>query len=225
MDVLPTSGLIDEIAESVPGGVPVLVSLSVLPFVAVVGVMLVISLISEMTILKIAARLLSPVPEKLSVRLLELTENLIEGLTVLRSPKALLYVLLLSLPVWLLETGMAIVIGLGFDLSDSFDSNFEFFAAVLLFMSVANLAGVVPSVSGGIGPFEFFGAASLVAMGVADAEAGAFVLTVHIALLVPVSILGFILLVMDGTSLRALFSGARSVPIAPDSANAPEASP
>ncbi len=132
------------------------------------------------------------------------------------------------LPVWLLETVMAFVIALGFDISGSFDSNFEFFAAILLFIAVANLAGVVPSVSGGLGPFEFFGAVSLVAMGVADAEAGAFVLTVHIALLVPVTIAGGIVLFMDGTSLRSLFSGARAAPMegeAPGAADAPEASP
>lgn len=226
--VLPTSGLIDELAESVPGGVPVLISLSVLPFVGVVAAMLVVSLVSEATILKFTATLLSPAPEKIRLRALGLAENLIEGLTVLRSPSALLYVLLLSLPVWLLETVMAFVIAFGFDISDSFDSNFEFFAAILLFMSVANLAGVVPSVSGGVGPFEFFGAAVLVAMGVADAQAGAYVLTVHIALLVPVSILGFIVLLMDGTSLRSLFKGARAAPIAgdtPAAAEAPESGP
>lgn len=216
--VLPTSGLVDELAESVPGGVPVLVSLSVLPFIGVVGAMLVVSLVSEATILRFTARLLSPAPEKIRLRVLGLSEHLIEGITVLRSPSALLYVLLLSLPVWLLETVMAFVIAFGFDISDSFDSNFEFFAAILLFMSVANLAGVVPSVSGGIGPFEFFGAAVLVAMGVMDAEAGAYVLTVHVALLVPVSILGFIVLIMDGTSLRSLFKGARAAPADGDGA-------
>ena len=49
--VLPTSGLIDELAESVPGGVPVLISLSVLPFGGVVAAMLVVSLVSEATLL------------------------------------------------------------------------------------------------------------------------------------------------------------------------------
>ena len=221
--VLPTSGLIDELAEFVPGGVPVLISISVLPFVGVVGAMLVISLMSETTILRFTATLLSPMPEKIRVRALDLAENLIEGLTVLRSPSALLYILVLSLPVWLLEVAMAFVIALGFDISGSFDSNFEFFAAMLLFIAVANLAGVVPSVSGGLGPFEFFGAVSLVAMGVAEAEAGAFVLTVHIALLVPVTIAGGIVLLMDGTSLRSLFKGARAAPIAGDTPAAAEA--
>ncbi len=110
------------------------------------------------------------------------------------------------------------------DISGSFDSNFEFFAAILLFIAVANLAGVVPSVSGGLGPFEFFGAVSLVAMGVADAEAGAFVLTVHVALLVPVTIAGGIVLFMDGTSIRSLFSGARAAPLEGEASGTAEVS-
>jgi uncharacterized membrane protein YbhN (UPF0104 family) len=118
----------------------------------------------------------------------------------------------MSLPVWLFEAAMLVVIALGFDIADSFDTNAEFLAAILLFTAVANLAGVVPSVSGGIGPFEFFGAATLVGTGVAEAEAATYVLTAHVALLVPVSILGVIVLVLDGTSLRSLVKRAESGP-------------
>ncbi len=209
---LPTSGLLDELSASVPGGAPVLISLSVLPFIGVTAVMAVISLVSEKTVLLWIGKFLTPLPEGIRVKALSLSEKLIEGITVLRSPKALLNVLIMSLPVWLFEAAMLLVIALGFDIADSFDTTAEFVGAILLFTAVANLAGVVPSVSGGIGPFEFFGAAALVGMGVADAEAATYVLTAHIALLVPVSILGAVLLILDGTSLRSLLKRAESGP-------------
>ena len=209
---LPTSGLLDELSGSVPGGTPILVAISVLPFVGVTGVMVVISLVSENTVLIWIGKFLTPFPERIREKALVVSAKLIEGLTVLKSPKALLAVLLMSLPVWLLEAAMLVVIALGFNIADSFDTNAEFIAAILLFTSVANLAGVVPSVSGGIGPFEFFGAATLVGMGVAEAEAATYVLTAHIALLVPVSILGVVMLIMDGTSLKSLVKQAESGP-------------
>jgi uncharacterized protein (TIRG00374 family) len=209
---LPTSGLLDELSASVPGGAPVLISVSVLPFIGVTGVMVVISLVSESTVLRWIGRFLTPMPPGIQAKALSISERLIEGLTVLRSPKALGAVLLMSLPVWLFEAAMLAVIALGFDIADSFDTNAEFLAAILLFTAVANLAGVVPSVSGGIGPFEFFGAATLVAAGVADAEAATYVITAHVALLVPVSILGVVMLLLDGTSLRSLVKKAETGP-------------
>jgi uncharacterized protein (TIRG00374 family) len=209
---LPTSGLLDELSASVPGGALILIAVSVLPFIGVTGVMVVISLVSEKTVLLWIGKFLTPLPAGIQAKALSVSEKLIEGLTVLKSPKALGAVLLMSLPVWLFEVAMLVVIALGFDISDSFDTNAEFLAAILLFTAVANLAGVVPSVSGGIGPFEFFGAATLVGTGVAEAEAFPYVLTAHVALLVPVSILGGVMLLLDGTSLRSLVKRAETGP-------------
>ncbi len=81
-------------------------------------------------------------------------------------------------------------------------------AAIGLFMAIANLALVVPSTAGGVGPFNFFGAATLVALGVGDAEAGAYVLTAHIALLLPVTLLGLVVLLTDHVSLKTLMDRA-----------------
>ncbi len=210
---LPTSALLEDLANDVPGGTPVLIFLSVAPFVSVIGVMAVVTVASPERVLSLVGFFLVPLPAGLREKFVLLAERLIEGLTVLRSPRALAAVMLLSLPVWLLEAAMILIIALGFDLQDAFATDTEFVAAMLLFMATANLAGIVPSVSGGVGPFEFFGAATLVALGVADAEAGAFALTVHVALLVPVTVLGGVLLLLDGTSIRALLRHAQTTDV------------
>ena len=139
----------------------------------------------------------------------ELVRSLLSGLTVVRSPKAFFTVFLYSIPVWAMEAAMYYLIALGFDVRSQFDSQLEFIAVLLVFTAAANLAGVLPSSAGSWGPFDFFGAAALVAVGVPKEIAVGFALTVHVALWVPVTVLGAILLVMDGSSLRRLMRGVR----------------
>ena len=104
---------------------------------------------------------------------------------------------------------MYYLIALGFDLRPVFDSQVEFVAVILVFTAAANLAGVLPSTAGSWGPFDFFGAAALVALGVSQEVAAAYAVTVHVALWVPPTVLGAVLLVLDGRSLSGLLKGVR----------------
>ena len=117
---------------------------------------------------------------------------------------------------------MYYLIALGFDLRPVFDSQIEFIAAIMVFTSAANLAGVLPSTAGSWGPFDFFGAAALVALGVGQDVAAAFALTVHVALWLPPTVLGALLLILDGNSLSGLMKGAKDSdqPIAGESSSA-----
>ena len=208
--VLPTSGLLDNLAADVPGGVPILITLSTVLLLVIIGVLAVAIFASESTVLNVVEQLLAPLPARIRGRLLAMSANLIEGLKVLRSPKALVAVIVLSLPVWLLEAGMILVIALGFDVFDALDSTSELIAVVLLFTATVNLSGVVPAFAGGIGSFEFIGAATLASIGISGVDAGLYVLTVHVALLLPVTVLGGVMLYMDGTSFRKLVGRARA---------------
>ena len=80
---------------------------------------------------------------------------------------------------------------------------------ILVFTSAANLAGVLPSTAGSWGPFDFFGAAALIALGVGQEVAAAYALTVHVILWIPPTILGVLLLVLDDRSLSGLMRGAK----------------
>jgi uncharacterized protein (TIRG00374 family) len=206
--VMPTSGLIDRLALSVPGGAPVLVVVSLAPFVVVGAIVLLITSAPRGASLAILVRVagLLPVPASLKQRALVMAERLVDGLTVVRTPRKLATVLTISLPVWLLEGAMYLVIAYGFGIDDHFSGMPQLLAAVMMFTAIANLALIVPSASGGIGPFEFFGAATLVALGVPEGTAAIYALTVHVALLLPVTVLGAVLVLADGLSFRSLIS-------------------
>lgn len=201
---LPVSGVLDRVAESIPGGTTVLIVVSILPFGAVAAVLIVVAFVSSESVLRVIERLLAPVPERARGPLMGLIARLLDGLTAIRSPRGLLALFLLSLPVWLLEAGMYYLISLGFDVGSVFGGSGEVIAVILVFTAAANLAGVFPSSAGSWGPFDFFGAAALIALGVENSVATGYAVTVHVALWVPVTLLGAVLLLADGTSLGQL---------------------
>ena len=204
---LPASGAFGDFVDTVPGGAAVLTVVALVPFIGVLGVVVVITVISQDTILRLAARVFAPLPAGLEAKVMALSASLLQGLSVVNSPKAFMRVFLYSLPVWGFEAAMYYLIGMGFDLGSQFGSQQELIAVILVFTAAANLAGVLPSSAGSWGPFDFFGAAALVALGVPNAVASGFALTVHVALWVPVTVLGAIMLLADGSSLRKLVEG------------------
>jgi hypothetical protein len=190
---------------------------AVMPFVVVAGVLVVIAFVPAGTVLKTIERIIAPLPEKLRVPLLSLVARLLDGLTVIRSPRGLAALFLLSLPVWAFEAGMYYLISLGFDVGQSFESVGQLVGVILVFTAAANLAGVFPSSAGSWGPFDFFGAAALIALGVENGVATGYAVTVHVALWVPVTALGAVLLMADGTSLGHLIDRSkRGVQMKPD---------
>ena len=201
---------VGDISSDIPGGATVLALVALLPFVGVFSVVLVISTASTNTVLGWLDRMMFMVGKNLRTRLLGIAERLLEGLTVVSSPVDLAKVFAWSLPVWAAEAVMYYLIAIGFDLRPIFDSQMEFIAAILVFTSAANLAGVLPSTAGRWGPFDFFGAAALVALGVGQEVAAAYALTVHVALWVPPTVVGGIILILDGNSLSGLMKGAKA---------------
>jgi len=200
---------VGDISSEVPGGALVLALVALLPFVAVLTVVIVISTASSKTVLGWLDRMMFMVGGSLRTRLLGIAERLLEGLTVISSLKDLAKVFAWSIPVWAAEAVMYYLIAQGFDLRSVFDSQVEYIAAILVFTAAANLAGVLPSTAGSWGPFDFFGAAALVTLGVGQDVAAAYALTVHVALWLPPTVLGAVLLILDGSSLSKLMKGAR----------------
>ena len=204
---LPVGGAFGRFTDEVPGGAPVLAAVALLPFVAVMAMVIVIMAVSHDNMMKFLARISTPVPEGLRMRALALAASLLKGLTVVNSPKALIAVFLYSLPVWALEAAMYYLIALGFNLESYFGSQLELIAVILVFTGAANLAGVLPSSAGSWGPFDFFGAVALIALGVPNSTAIGYAITVHVALWLPVNVLGAVFLITDGSSLRKLMEG------------------
>lgn len=133
---------------------------------------------------------LGPMPDRVAHRVETMVESFLSGLGVLRSRRDLALVAGTSLLAWLLEAGMywTIALGFGATLSDVMT-----FAAALMTTGIANLATLIPSSPGYVGPFET--ATVLVVNGALDVPrtiALSYAIVVHAALWAPITILGAI---------------------------------
>ena len=147
-----------------------------------------------------------PLPERPRLLVTEIADRFLAGFHSLRSIRLTLAALGLSLAAWLAESGMYLIIGthvFGLSLPPS---------AYILTTAFANLFAMVPSAPGYIGPFDAGALGSLALFGLTGSGVGtAYVFVLHLALLIPVSLLGFVYLWRYGLSLRTLWSSkARS---------------
>lgn len=127
-------------------------------------------------------------------------DGFLEGLGFLRSPWSVLMVFVTSVVIWLLETGKYWFV------MHAFDFQVGFFALMLM-NGVVNLATTVPSAPGYIGTFDTPGIAVLRAYGVDQATATGYTLVLHVALWLPITVVGAWYLAREGIrwseSLRA----------------------
>ncbi len=144
-------------------------------------------------------------PARFRVMAAEVIHGFVEGLATLNSPRKHAILFLGSLPVWLAEAGVYLIVAYSFNLDAWFDSFWLLAAAVLLVTVTSNLITAVPASIGGIGPFEVVAQQTLVALGIGAAVAAAYTVAVHlVALWLPVNIAGLLLLLWHNLSLRRL---------------------
>lgn len=153
---------------------------------------------------KVVHRLLRVLPAPVRRRIEDMFWRFLDGLAVLRSPRRLVLIYLVSVPVWVAEAAMFFVIAFGFRIDAAFPHWGYLAATMVLTTAIANLGTSAPSTGGGVGPFEFFAQATLVILGVGAATASAFAITVHLALLAPVTLLGLFYLWTQNISLPRL---------------------
>jgi len=101
-------------------------------------------------------------------------------------------ILLTATSLWAIEFSMFYLIGTQFN----FDIE-NLFLAILFFGIFSNLGGIIPSTSGGWGPFEVIGTVVLTSFGVNSNEAAAFTILVHLILWLPISIIGLGTFIID----------------------------
>jgi|TARA_B110000263_G_C15257815_1_gene487328 uncharacterized protein (TIRG00374 family) len=148
-------------------------------------------------------------PKILALNINKLAGMFIEGLMVLRDPRKVLFVFLLSIPVWLMESGMYYLIAFSFELNDILDPT-ELIGLSILLTSVSNLATSIPTAGGGIGTFEASAVATLILFGIDSNVAGAYIIVLHAALLLPVTFLGLIYIWFDKVSIFGLTKRSRN---------------
>jgi uncharacterized protein (TIRG00374 family) len=150
-------------------------------------------------------------PSKLRPKVQKLIDLFIEGLTALREPRRHAGLFLWSVPIWLFEGALYLLIAFSFDLHQVFEPAWLLLPVVLLVMAASNLASSIPSSPGSIGTFEFPAAAALVLVGVGQGLAGAYAVLVHVVLLLPVTALGLVFLWAGHISLARLAKGSEDL--------------
>lgn len=151
----------------------------------------------------LAARLLHLLgillPSRAAEPVQRLGASFLTGLTSLRGASTMLRLFALSSAAWLLEAGMYYALMFAFPLAPSLP-------LAVLTTAVANLGTLIPSSPGYVGVFDFIGRSVLAQFGVAEEVALAYVLVVHAALIIPITLLGFWYTWRQGLALRRLAS-------------------
>ncbi len=131
------------------------------------------------------------IPKRLQGKVIGIMGRFLDGLASLRSPFNVLMVFFTSIVIWLLETGKYWFVMHAFDFSVSF-------FALMLMNGIVNLATTIPSAPGYIGTFDAPGIAVLSAYGVDQATAAGYTLVLHVALWLPITLLGAYYLAREG---------------------------
>jgi hypothetical protein len=130
-------------------------------------------------------------PDRLRQKVDNILLKFLEGLASLRSPFNVLMVFFTSVIIWLLETGKYWFVMHAFPFEVSF-------FALMLMNGIVNLATTIPSAPGYIGTFDAPGIAVLTAYGVDQATAAGYTLVLHVALWLPITLLGAYYLAREG---------------------------
>jgi glycosyltransferase 2 family protein len=130
-------------------------------------------------------------PDRLREKAIGLMNRFLDGLASLRSPLNILMVFVTSVVLWLLETGKYWFV------MHAFNFHVSFFALMLM-NGIVNLATTIPSAPGYIGTFDAPGIAVLTAYGVSQATAAGYTLVLHVALWLPITLVGAYFLTREG---------------------------
>ena len=124
-------------------------------------------------------------------KILSIVDSFFKGLFNLEKNK-IINIIFLALIIWIIEFSMFFIVETQIELN--LDNTF---LAIVFFGVFANLSGIVPSTSGGWGPFELIGTIVLISFGADRESAAAFTIIVHLILWLPISIIGLICFLYD----------------------------
>src|SRR5512140_757264 len=131
------------------------------------------------------------VPNRFRLQTAGIMNKFLEGLASLRSPANVLMVFVTSVVIWLLETGKYWFV------MHSFNFEVSFFALMLM-NGIVNLITIIPAAPGYIGTFDASGIAVLVAYGVNRAVAAGYTIVLHVALWLPITLVGAYFMAREG---------------------------
>lgn len=130
-------------------------------------------------------------PHRFHDRLLGVVQRFVQGAQSLRSPRDLVVIVALSVLVWLLETVKYWFVARAFELTVPF-------SGLMLVNGLSNLFTIIPGAPGAVGTFDAGGILGMTALGVDQSLAAAYVLTLHVVLWLPVTLLGAYYMLREG---------------------------
>ena len=198
---LPVQDALQEFADDTGIAAGLLISLVVTPFVLFLAGFFAIAVRPSLG-RRLVAFTIRFFPQRWRMKAARLMLRFIQGLASLSSPRRILAIVGLTLPVWLAEATMYFLIGLGFDLG------LQFHGSVFV-TALSNLATAVPSTAGGVGPFEYATRVTLEGLNVTAEVAAAYAIAIHAALLAPVTLAGLVFLWFRNTSFSELLRQGR----------------
>ena len=203
---VPLIGFAEAFGESYSLPWPLLAGAISIPFIVSFGLLVVVAYAPTRVraLIALVLHLLPTAPES---RLMHIVDMFLEGLQSLKSPSTILVVFILSVPVWLFEAGLFVLVGYSFGFHEIYDSLPELIVAMVLVTAIANIGASIPAGPGGIGLFELIARETLVLLPLAAidrAVAGGYVAVVHASLLIPMIVLGQFFLWSQHVSLRSL---------------------
>ncbi len=123
------------------------------------------------------------VPLRFKTQTRDITMRFLTGLESLRSPFEALMIFFTTVIIWLLETGKYWFVMHAFNFQVSFFT-------LMLMNGIVNLATTIPAGPGYVGTFDLPGIKVLQAYGIPQAIAASYTLVLHVALWLPITLVG-----------------------------------
>jgi uncharacterized protein (TIRG00374 family) len=146
------------------------------------GVVLVLGLLFSAAIARMLARQ-AAVRSGGMARLLATVASLFDGFAAMARLRVLILAVIISMLVWVGESGLFYCVMLGFGLPATPPM-------ALLVMAIATLSTLVPSSPGYVGPFHLAAFAAISLVGGSAAQAGSYAVLCHLALWLPTTLAG-----------------------------------
>jgi uncharacterized protein (TIRG00374 family) len=173
-----------------PQGYTVLVTFFSLAFVAALLVFLLLASHPERLSRLYGRSVDLLVPARMRPKIHDTFDRFIDGLQSLRSPRDLALIFLSSALIWLTETCKYWFVMHAFPFHVSF-------TVLMLMTAVVNLFTTLPSTPGYVGTFDVPGIAVLTAAGVPPEIAAGYTVVLHVALWLPVTLLGLVFMLLE----------------------------
>lgn len=126
---------------------------------------------------------------KIVHRGIKIVGQLIIDISLIMRPKTVIFTFFLSMMIWLGEAGLYYSILLGFGINEPLN-------AAVFVMSVATLSTLIPSSPGYIGSFHLAAFTAVTLIGGATALAGSYAVIAHLALWVPTTFVGGVMIML-----------------------------